>query len=116
MGKAHIFDLYDKLSLVEWKTGRELIEELNKEGYKTAHLGGTMYVYLSMWEDENYIKSQKREITEEEFQLWEDLGYRRENKLPQREYLRKSTGKPRKLLEQLTEEIGDLEKNLVPES
>ncbi len=104
MGRATYDELYDTLSYQVWKTGREMRNELEEEGKGAGHMRGTMYVYLNNWEEHGLIKSRKRPLTEAE-----------KNKrltIPSREYLRISTGEPKKLFEG----TGGLEGKLIPES
>ena len=100
MDKASYTDLYETLSYTLWKTGLEVIRELEGQGKPASHMRGIMYIHLSEWEDEGLIKARNRPLTPEQMAVGLTM--------PQREYRRTSTGTPKKLSE------GGLEGCLVP--
>ena len=87
--KATYADLYETFSQTVWKTGLELLREIEEQDKKVGHLKGVMYVQFNRWEDEGYIRSRKRELTSEMIE--------RGLTLHQREYLRISSGIPEEL-------------------
>jgi len=93
--KATYDDLYDCLSFTVGKIGPEMIRELEDQQYRAQHLRLGMYVHLSRWEVEGLVKSRYKEGQSSD-------GPR------QREYLRISTERPKKLLD-------GLEGKLVPD-
>lgn len=101
MKRATPRDLYDTLSYKVWKSGLEMIKELeNNELKVSGWLKGNKYVHLAEWEDERLVRSWERELSEERLRI------RGGN--PLREYLRISTGTP----EKLQEKVSGLEESL----
>lgn len=102
MTKATAQDLYDTLSYKVWKSGLEMIQELKDSGKKVSgYFNANKYIYLSEWEMEGLIRSRERALSEERLRI--------RRRIPQREYLRISTGIPVKLQERM----GGLEESLV---
>ncbi|MDD5417054.1 MAG: hypothetical protein PHU12_03705, partial [Candidatus Aenigmarchaeota archaeon] len=62
--KATTDDLFNTLSSSTWKTGLEIIAELESKGFRAGHFRGAMYVYFSKWEEEGLIKHRIRKTSE----------------------------------------------------
>ena len=110
--KATIDDLYGVLSYNVWKTGLEIIKELEDSGKRASSLRGSMYVYLNDWEEQRLVKSRKRPHSEEYVKWWKERHGDDSELMNSREYSRISTGKPKKLFE--LESVGGLEGSLLP--
>ncbi|MBI4151428.1 hypothetical protein HY496_00530 [Candidatus Woesearchaeota archaeon] len=87
--KATPLDLYDAVSFHVWKTGLELVRELKEGGYTVWYIQETLYVHLGQWVEQELIASRYRIL----------MGEKVDQRLPQKEYLKISSGMPRKMFE-----------------
>lgn len=55
--KATYQDVYNHLSLQEWKTFLGIKKELEIEGKSAGHLRGIIYVQLAKWEEQGFVRS-----------------------------------------------------------
>ncbi len=60
--KASAEDIFMTLSTVVYKSGLEIIFELEEKGRRAGHFRGIIYRYLSEWEQEGYVSHRIREI------------------------------------------------------
>jgi hypothetical protein len=97
-------DLYRRLRGSTWKSGRELVRELEKKGKDTEPLIWTMYAYLCKWEFDKLIESRIRIPTKEYIEWFIETFGQHYALIKEREYQRISPGEPKKLFS--FEEIG----------
>lgn len=109
--KATYEDLYNTLSFTKWKTGLELIKELESNGKRAGHFRGTMYVYLAQWEDDGFIRVREREPSDLERENQRKYKYKLSKA---REYIRTSTGTPKGIFNVESKPDDGLEGLLVP--
>ncbi len=50
----------------QYKTGLEIIEELERDGFKAGHMKSRMYEHLSQWQSEGRLEMRYRKLSERE--------------------------------------------------